>query len=97
VKPLRTTVTCLAGCGQLGTGVTGDPPVRRLRADWTRWAELDSLADRHAKTGHPTHTTTAPALSATEADQSTAAGVPGALEPAQAVSGPRTATAGGAR
>ena len=49
--PLHTTVRCLAGCGVLGEGSSGDPPRgRKVRANWTRLDELDALAEKHAKT-----------------------------------------------
>lgn len=57
---VHTTVTCLAGCGVLGEGRSGEPPTgRRVRADWTRLDELNALADRHSKT-HPTQASTTP-------------------------------------
>jgi hypothetical protein len=66
MKPLRIVVDCLGGCGQLGTGLTTDPPGRRPPnwkdvdgTTWTRWDELDRLAERHAKT-HPTRTSATP-------------------------------------
>lgn len=56
-RPLRIVAACSA-CGQLGEGLTSDPPVSRkptnLKDDWTRWAELDRLAERHTKRGHST-------------------------------------------
>jgi hypothetical protein len=57
VSTLHVTASCLTTCGELGSGLTTDPPsLPRPRVrDWTRWAELDRVAERHTRdSGHPT-------------------------------------------
>lgn len=58
---LRIVVRCCLypdGCDLLLTGWAGEPPTRPrpggLKGEWTRWAELDLLAEAHARTGHAT-------------------------------------------
>lgn len=47
MKALRIVVDC-AQCGQLGAGLSTDPLTGpRHHPGWTRWDELNSLAERH--------------------------------------------------
>lgn len=54
---LRITARC-AACGPLGEGTTADPPTSRRHE--TRWAELNSAAEKHTRVGHGTSVTAVP-------------------------------------
>jgi hypothetical protein len=57
---LHLEAVCLADCGLLDTGHTGEPP--RNRRYESRWAEIDAAADRHVKqAGHPARSSARPA------------------------------------
>jgi hypothetical protein len=57
---LLLTAECLAGCGVLDSGRTGEPPHNRRYQ--SRWAEVDAAADRHVRTAkHPARSSARPA------------------------------------
>jgi hypothetical protein len=57
---LHLDAACLAGCGVLDSGHTGEPP--RNGRYQSRWAEVDAAADRHVRQArHPARSSARPA------------------------------------